>query len=706
MIELAPWKMSAPLPQMDLAKAKELFRNSPALSGDTSSSAESEAKRRSYLLLSIVGLALVLRLYGIALYTLKIDEYGSIQEARSVGLNWNSIVYSSLMHFWIRLGNSELWLRLPSAIFGIATVVILFKIGEKLGGWRTGVVAGLLAATAPFNIHHSQEVRFYSLFICSSAAFMLATISYIDSRRATRDRLTVFLAGLLLLVSHFLGLLGLYAQGAAAMVAANKRWPLRAVLALVFVPLLMFGLPLISVFRNALVHLYQVYGNASGQSLSVTPVSIISFAKIAFAGYVFVFGYHVYPLRLIPVIAGLSLSGFLLGRGALRLWKQRQWRLLPFTYLLAIFGVFIVLDSVGGRLATGVSPRHVAFAWPAFVVLVALGLSSFTRTSFYVLLVALLSINALSLWFGWQRDWSYGAAPDYRSAAQYALRWVEKDMALVPDGWSQDPIDFYFPKGIPLVNSAVYLHGGDLNPLPAYQRLIFITDTWRPDFRRESNQLMEKLREGFTCIDGRVDYPLFEYVLERKSLTQGSGAALTAQVRQPLSIYGQEFQDLNLPVSVEAKKIPLQVIGAYGLPDLEGRSSLTIPLSQPTQAGRLILLTDVVPLDQLQPGQQIAEVIVGNKRGTSETFPLRLGEETDLWDRQCRTGTKCETVYQWHKRMAIVGQNTFPGAWRDFQAGLHGVALDLAPGTEVTTLTLRYVAGSGHLYIWGIALPA
>ena len=705
MIEFHSWEMIAPLSQMDLAEVKEVFRTSHALSGDASRS-KSEAQRRVYFLLSIAGLALVLRLYGISLYTLEFDEYGSIWEARSVGSNWNSIVYSSLMHFWIRLGNSELWLRLPSVIFGIVTVLILFKIGEMLGGWRTGVAAGLLAATAPFNIHHSQEVRFYSLFMCASAAFMLATISYVASRRAIRDRLPVLLAGLMLLISHFLGLLGLYAQGAAAMVAVHKRLRTRTVLTFVLLPLLMFALPFIPVFRSGLFHIYQVYGNAVNQSLLATPLSIINFAKIAFAGFIFVFGYHMYPLRLIPVIAGLSLSGFLLVRGALRLWKQRQWRVLPFTYLLTIFGVFIALDSVGGRLATGVSPRHVAFAWPAFVVLVALGLSSSTRTTFCVLLVAVLGINALSLWFGWQRDWSYGAAPDYRRAAQYALGWMEKDTALVPDGWSQAPIDFYFPKGVPQVNSAAYLRGRDSNPLPAYQRLIFITDTWRPDFRRRSDQLMEKLRDGFTCIDGRVDYPLFEYVLERKSLTPGSGSAPPAQVRQPLSVYGQEFQDLHLPAAVEAKKIPLQVIGAYGLPDLEGRSSLTIQLSQPTRAGRLVLLTNVVPLDQLQPGQQIGEVIVGNTIGTSETFPLRLGEETDLWDRQCQATANCETVYRWHKRVAIVGQNAFPGAWRDFQAGLHGVALDLPPGTEVNTLTLRYVAGSGHLYIWGIALPA
>ena len=127
---------------MDLAPGKEVFRDfSPALSGETLSPTASEARRRTYILLSIVGLAFLLRLYGISSYPLQGDEYESIWAAKSVGLNWNSIIYSSLMHFWVRLGTSELWLRMPAAIFGTATVPILFKIGEKLGGWRTGVVA-------------------------------------------------------------------------------------------------------------------------------------------------------------------------------------------------------------------------------------------------------------------------------------------------------------------------------------------------------------------------------------------------------------------------------------------------------------------------------------------------------------------------------------------------------------------------------------
>jgi hypothetical protein len=615
-----------------------------------------------------------------------------------------------LMHFWMQLGASEFWLRLPAVIFGTATVPIIFKIGERLAGWRTGLIAGLLAAMSPFNIYHSQQVRFYSLFILSSAAFMLATIFYIDSRRATRDRLAVSLLGCVLVVSHFLGVLGLYAQGAAVFLTASKRRTLlKGLVTMLVAPLLLFGLPLVPAVQIKLWSLYQVYGAASGHSPLVTPISLINFAKLAFAGFVFVFGYHVYPLRLILVIPALSLTVFLLGCGVVRLWKQRQWRALPFTYLLTVLGVYVVLDSVGGQLAAGVSPRHVAFAWPAFVVLVALGLSSFSRVTSYVLLVALLSVSSLSLWFGWHKDWTYGTAPDYRGAAAYALRWGEKDSAIVADGWSQSPIDFYFSKRIPVVDSAQYIDGADVSTLAEYQRLIFVTDTWRPDGRRESDQLMERLREGFACIDGRVDYPLFEYVLERKSVAPAAGYAFhsqTTQLRQPLSIYGLEFQDVRLPVSVEVKNTPLRVIGAYGLPDWRGRDALTIPLSQPIKAAKLILLTDVVSSDQLQSGQPVAEAIVENKRGATETLPLRLGEETALWDKKCSNTASCETVFQWHKRLSIVGQHSFPGAWRDFQAGLHGVSLKLNAETEITALTIRYLAGNGHLYIWGIALSA
>ena len=314
----------------------------------------SQDVRRRGVFLSVIVLATVLRIYAISLYPIAGDEYGSLAEAKAVGLNWNSIIYSSLMHFWIRAGTSELWLRLPSAIFGVATVAILFKVGEKLGGWRTGIVAALLAATSPFNIYHSQELRFYSLFILASAAFMLATIYYIENRRTTLSRAAVLLAGVVLVFSHFLGVLALYAQGAAAFLATSSKRSKRRMIITLVLPVALFGLPLIPLVQRTIWELHRVYSNAGSSVTPVsTPISIINFAKVAFAGYVFIFGYHVYPLRVVLVISGAVITGFLLVVGAIRLWKASPWRTLILTYPLMTLGIYLVLDSIGGRLAAG-----------------------------------------------------------------------------------------------------------------------------------------------------------------------------------------------------------------------------------------------------------------------------------------------------------------------------------------------------------------
>lgn len=673
----------------------------PAISAEVS---------RPVIFLTVVIVAAVLRIYAISLYPLAGDEYGSLAEAKSVGLNWNSIVYSGLMHFWIRLGATELWLRLPSAILGTATVAVLFKIGEKLGGWRTGVVAGLLAATSPFSIYHSQEMRFYSLFIFASAGFMLATIYYVDSGKVVRTRIAVLAMAALLVLSHVFGILALYGQGAGTFLAGESRWSRRSrMIVTLGVPIVLFGLPLIPPVRQTLWEIAPLFykGWTKAVAPSFTPVSTITLAKVTFTGYIFVFGYHVYPLWYAFVVPGTCISALLTMKGAIQVWKTSKWRFLLPTYLIALFGIYLVLDSVSGRLASGVAPRHVAFVWPLFLLLAAIGTTSFKRpVILYVLLAATLTVNAVSIWSGWQKDWIYGTATDYRSAAATASRWIEKDTAIFHDGRSKDTINFYFPKGVPLIDSWPYLQKPDLIKQLNQPRLIFVTDDWGADRRRGFDQLMGHLSEAYSVIDGRVDYPLFEYALQRKSAAEAASYKLregTNQVLQPVSYFGLEFQDLRLPVSTRVKDVPLTVIGAFGLPDSEKRQELTLPLSTPAKAQRVVLLSNYV--GPVPPDQLIAEVLVEDKTSKITTFPLRSARETAAWDKQCEVAVPCQTVFRWHKRIAMVGQNSYSGALRDFSAGLHAVVLNLPEQQEVTRLTIRYTASSGRLYVWGVALP-
>jgi hypothetical protein len=469
------------------------------------------------------------------------------------------------------------------------------------------------------------------------------------------------------------------------------------------------GIPLLPFVQARLWNFYSAHAGVTDFSRPlINGISAINFAKVAFAAYTFAFGYHVYPFRLGFVILGSIVFGLLFGIGLIRLWKRSAWGMLPLTYLLAIIAVYFVLNSIGGQVASVVGPRHAAFAWPVFAIVIAIGLASFQNRSFYIFLGLVVAINAWSIALGWKKDWSPGTTSDYRVAAAYASQWNTDSTALLIAARADGPTEFYFPKNLRLSDWYSYLETNDLSPLLRNQRLIAVMNDWQIDRRRGFNRLLQTLSEHYTCIDGRVDYPVFEYVLERNSSESRSYTAnsSTRQLAQPLSIYGLEFQDLQLPVTVTAKDSTLKVIGAYGLPNTDGENSVTVPLKQATGANKLVLLTNVIGFTGAQTGAPIAEVLLESKTGTITTLPIRMGLETAAWDERCQPSANCETAFQWHKRLAIVGQNGFPGAWRDFQAGLHLVSFDLAPATEVNKVSIRYLAGSGHLYLWGISLPA
>lgn len=661
------------------------------------------AQSRTYAFLAIIALGAGLRLYGIASYPLIGDEYNSLVEAQYVGLNWNSIIYSTVMHFWVQFGSSETWLRLPAAIFGVATIPLLFKAAAKLGGWRAGAVAGLLAAISPFNLYHSQEVRFYSLFMFAAAAFLLASINYVQSERTARDRVWILASGLLLLVSHFVGLIAVCAQAAAAFLTIKRRRFTTFAVVAVGIPLLIFGLPILPPVRAALFQLYKVFGNAAAPDVSLTPVSLVSLAKIGFTGFTFIFGYNVYPMRLVLVIAGLVLTAFLLSCGVMRLVQERKWTALAFTYAITVCGVYLVLDSVGGRVANGVAPRHVAFAWPVFILLLAMGLTRFRKSVFVVLLVGMVGVNTFALAARWGKDWSYGPATDYRAAADFVTRWTSPTTAIVLGHRAGAPAEFYFPRNVPRLDLYSFNQAAESNQL-AYDRLIVVNYDWRDGYRGSMNKVLARLSENYTCKDGRVDYPLFQYVCDRHSRTPIASTDKSAQVPQPLSVYGFEFQDLKLPRTVNVKGLELKVIGALELRATEGQREKSFLVPRVTANDGLVLLTNVTSDNPPAIGTSIAEITIEDTAGVTTTFPLRFGIETALWSDLCPPNARCETVLKWHKRMAMTGKSSYPGAWRDFQAGIHATTLDFEKVSTVTRVSIRYLANGGNLYIWAVAL--
>jgi 4-amino-4-deoxy-L-arabinose transferase-like glycosyltransferase len=73
-------------------------------------------------------------------------------------------LYYLFMKIWISVfGYSEIALRIPSIIFGVITIYLIYLIAKKFIDQKTGIIASALAATSGLLIYYSQEARMYSL---------------------------------------------------------------------------------------------------------------------------------------------------------------------------------------------------------------------------------------------------------------------------------------------------------------------------------------------------------------------------------------------------------------------------------------------------------------------------------------------------------------------------------------------------------------
>lgn len=83
--------------------------------------------------------------------------------------------YYLLMKYWVLVfGSSEILLRIPSVIFGVATVYFTYLIARKLFDEKTANIVASLTATSGLMIYYSQEARMYSL-----AAFLVSVLFYL-----------------------------------------------------------------------------------------------------------------------------------------------------------------------------------------------------------------------------------------------------------------------------------------------------------------------------------------------------------------------------------------------------------------------------------------------------------------------------------------------------------------------------------------------
>jgi len=116
-----------------------------------------------------------LRLSHLGAKSLWLDEGATVALARASWQHfawvwWHGeanlqTIYFLLMRGWIHLGDSEAWLRLPSALFGIAAIPLLYVVARKFMSPEPALAAAALLALSPGHVYYSQEARGYTLAI-------------------------------------------------------------------------------------------------------------------------------------------------------------------------------------------------------------------------------------------------------------------------------------------------------------------------------------------------------------------------------------------------------------------------------------------------------------------------------------------------------------------------------------------------------------
>lgn len=139
-------------------------------------------------------LAIGQSVWGDELFLYEIVQERGIRDALSVVRETESTPPLYFVLAWIaaRIGEHDfLWIRIPSLLFSVATVPLVYALGARTVGHTAALIAAALFAIGPFDIFYGTEGRGYAAvaFFCAAS-----TLSLLELVRTGRRQWAVALA--------------------------------------------------------------------------------------------------------------------------------------------------------------------------------------------------------------------------------------------------------------------------------------------------------------------------------------------------------------------------------------------------------------------------------------------------------------------------------------------------------------------------------
>ena len=302
-------------------------------------------------------------------------------------------LYYLLLKLWTSFfGYSELSLRMPSIIFGVLTIHIVYPICEKISGKKLALVASILLVTSQFHIYYSQEARMYSMATFFAALAIYEFIFLVNATTKSKSNIKNWLffslsITVLLFTDYFpVFLLPAYWILPLGM-RKNKSWWYK--LALSFFPMVVFGFlwfptlfSQISGWSNLLPSWPEWRNVAGGANIK----------QVILVWMKFVFGrmslankglyYSLTVLASLPFILAL-----------INAWKRKNRNL-----KLVLLWLFVpsVLSLCSSLFFPAFNYFRLLYIFPAFLIIVAWGIVNMRNNYIgYFLLSIMLVFNAM-----------------------------------------------------------------------------------------------------------------------------------------------------------------------------------------------------------------------------------------------------------------------------------------------------------------------
>jgi len=428
------------------------------------------------VLFAVVFMGAALRLYHLGYRSLYFDEafqyFASSKPLHLIGDPGHLPLSHYLQHFIMYLGQSEAVLRLPPAIFGIATIIVTYYLGKILFDQKTGRIGALFVSISPFLIYYSQEARAYSQYAFLATASLLFLLLIIKKVTFIRY-LAYFIVTILCLYTHIFAVCLLVGQNIYMLLMWKrekfnlKPWVITQSLILIcYIPVIIFML----------------------ETMNQRPPLPYSIAKtIAGIFYIFTFGRLLLPLNLniFFVAVGAVVFGICIFFGLKELWQKRdKTSLLYFSVVVTL--VFVLLANFRFRAFNHEDARYLIFISPLLYMLVARGACRIPYPKLINCTIILILITCAASLYPYYFKWDTLGKGNFRSAAEFIKTkgLGADDLILCSDYRTRKIMRYY------LKNHSNYKLIRDEQPLldnpDSHQKIVFIgfSDRTALDFIR------------------------------------------------------------------------------------------------------------------------------------------------------------------------------------------------------------------------------